>query len=1142
MKKKINKFILITTFLTFLITSLPLPGYAQYFNLPNYLVERGIGFYAEGEYDEAFDSFKKALLLNPHGNTAQVCKMYMELIKEQLVIEEEIEIFKPSVDVEERLDAEKLKAELAIREYEQKLAAEKRKAELAVREYEEKLAAQKLKADIAVKEREQRRAIEKLKAELAAKEREKKIAIKGLEKELELQKTMLQALEKEREEMLKEKAAKPSEPAIHIEEIKPIVVEKTRPVEIEEIKPIIVEKARPIEPKKIERPVAEVTEEKAPAEIYRWPEEAEAVKGKEVVVPIIAQLEGPKRPKGPQEREIEEIAEEVRIEKARMPEVKKPLEIRAPEQEVAEVAARPKFVPVKEEAPIEILREKLVLAEDIGPTQVSPEIELELHKGFVVQGDNISRWLNTAPEVIEVTRRDADTIEIAGKKISSTFVHVWDDAGRWTLNIKVISPKYIRQLAEKYRKELEQVKPFKFGYSWLRNSFHRGEGGRPSSLERETLTFNQWLTLDGETPYGTFDALAKISKLRETTDLTQFTMGLRDASVMGIEDFDIRGFDFSAAFSGLTFPGESMRGVRFDKRAFEKELDYTMFWGRTGQGKFGRLSPGLADPKDEYIYGSEFRFHPLDNLDYRVSSFWAYGDEREEDLKDKIVGAGMDFRPKKNLTVGTDIAWDYDNVAYTLNSYAVFPKLRLSGEFRDIDIDFQTIDGRPTSSGEIGGLLEAGYTPWEWLYLSGDIDVYKDRLFSNPDDPDRLNYNLNTFSNITINPTTQTRLAYRHVDEKGKLSPHVSNNATVALTKSFPELKALSTYIQYGYRDSENPDSPLSDYHSNSLGAGLNLRLLRGLSYYASGKSEWLTEEFTDEESRPTTMETGLDYSSQICTLPLYTTLRINYRNEENAASDLSFLSGEDSLGFFGELSYRPNRDFELFASTTLRNFWAENPDTEERVEAELRLGGKLFWDTDFRWNPVGTVEGAVYRDINDDGTQQDNEPGESDVKIFAGEKEIFTDADGFYSVSVKGKKVTLNVDSSSLPAGYVISDAGKKELQIKGGEVIKQDFRLISRSEIYGVIFEDKDGDGRFDVGEIGIPKVVLTLEDGKRAVTDAKGQYYFRKIVAGEHTVKVDIGSIPIDYLPQVPLIKKITLFEGITYIHNVPLKRAQ
>jgi hypothetical protein len=69
-----------------------------------------------------------------------------------------------------------------------------------------------------------------------------------------------------------------------------------------------------------------------------------------------------------------------------------------------------------------------------------------------------------------------------------------------------------------------------------------------------------------------------------------------------------------------------------------------------------------------------------------------------------------------------------------------------------------------------------------------------------------------------------------------------------------------------------------------------------------------------------------------------------------------------------------------------------------------------------------------------------------------------------------------------------------------------------------------------------------VLTLDDEQKAITDMTGKYSFRHAATGEHEIAVDLNSIPAYYLPQVPLKNKIALFEGVSYIYNVPLEKTE
>ncbi len=135
-------------------------------------------------------------------------------------------------------------------------------------------------------------------------------------------------------------------------------------------------------------------EKKVPA--VKWEEEPQITKigeEKEIVVPIHAQLS--------------EVDEKIEIEE-RVVEEKRVISPPFVPQRVVEV---PEVVtPVREKVPFQILKDKFVLDEDIGESKVSDEIELELHKALVVEGANITRWLNIKPENLQIRRRNSNTI------------------------------------------------------------------------------------------------------------------------------------------------------------------------------------------------------------------------------------------------------------------------------------------------------------------------------------------------------------------------------------------------------------------------------------------------------------------------------------------------------------------------------------------------------------------------------------------------------------------------------------------------------------------------------------------------------------------------------------------------------------
>jgi hypothetical protein len=58
----------------------------------------------------------------------------------------------------------------------------------------------------------------------------------------------------------------------------------------------------------------------------------------------------------------------------------------------------------------------------------------------------------------------------------------------------------------------------------------------------------------------------------------------------------------------------------------------------------------------------------------------------------------------------------------------------------------------------------------------------------------------------------------------------------------------------------------------------------------------------------------------------------------------------------------------------------------------------------------------------------------------------------------------------------------------------------------------------------------------------TDNTGRYLFSKAILGQHTLKLDLNSLPPEYIPTVPITKDIELTEGASYIYNIPLQRLE
>jgi hypothetical protein len=117
------------------------------------------------------------------------------------------------------------------------------------------------------------------------------------------------------------------------------------------------------------------------------------------------------------------------------------------------------------------------------------------------------------------------------------------------------------------------------------------------------------------------------------------------------------------------------------------------------------------------------------------------------------------------------------------------------------------------------------------------------------------------------------------------------------------------------------------------------------------------------------------------------------------------------------------------------------------------------------------------------------------------------TDVYGSYTFTTTEVGVHTVVEED--PMGYYSTTPNEVHVDVTTlGEGYEVNFgdALTSTEEfgnIYGVVFEDADGDGIFDDDEVGIAGVELTLDGVVTATTDVYGSYTLTTTVVGVHTV---------------------------------------
>lgn len=293
----------------------------------------------------------------------------------------------------------------------------------------------------------------------------------------------------------------------------------------------------------------------------------------------------------------------------------------------------------------------------------------------------------------------------------------------------------------------------------------------------------------------------------------------------------------------------------------------------------------------------------------------------------------------------------------------------------------------------------------------------------------------------------------------------------------------------------------------------------------------------TDEFSNPGVLNTGLNYATEL-TKKTSANVSFYYRDEQNTLGMNSFLAGEDSIiGGLG-VSYRPTDNAELFIDSRVSNIWKENPDNPAYNEIDVRWGLRSAWDLPFTWNPSGTVHGIIFKDLNANGRRDPGEPRISGVRVKIGKREATSNDNGYYQLKLRAKSVMVAVNTTTVPTGYVLTTPPLFDVPIPNKKSI--DFGFSTQSGIYGVVFSDRNNDNTPNEGDEFISRARIILDGKTVEESDYDGTYFFKDIESGKHNVRVDLNSLPIQYLPLIKLSNTIDVTEGTVYVFHVPVKK--
>ena len=204
-------------------------------------------------------------------------------------------------------------------------------------------------------------------------------------------------------------------------------------------------------------------------------------------------------------------------------------------------------------------------------------------------------------------------------------------------------------------------------------------------------------------------------------------------------------------------------------------------------------------------------------------------------------------------------------------------------------------------------------------------------------------------------------------------------------------------------------------------------------------------------------------------------------------------------------------------------------------IAAVPLAGGQNRTDVDFGYRGTGSIGDRVWIDGDGDGAQDLLETGINGVTVnlLDGGGNVIASAvtagDGLYQFqNLVAGTYSVQVVTSTLPAGLTqtydldgLATPNKATVALAANQSnFAVDFGYRGTASVGDRVWNDTDGDGVQDAGELGINGVDVVLRDGANnvvavATTSGDGNYTFSKLLSGSYSVTVDPLTVPAGYV---------------------------
>jgi len=787
-----------------------------------------------------------------------------------------------------------------------------------------------------------------------------------------------------------------------------------------------------------------------------------------------------------------------------------------------------------ESSSIEIEDEKPLITyakEQIVQNSSIIEIEIDTKIKLLISG--LQRFLVVDGDKIDATKPIVDEIVLTAKELGQTFIHIWDKDGRASFRVIVKARGFgrLKEIKERQRKR-KMAEPFTVDYSL--DFTHMESESEYTFNEFKYVNYLHNTSLTGETPYGYLSSKFRYEQRETTTsvekkevsDLTELYLQF------AADDFTLEAGDIFETFSQLSFSNAHLQGIS-TRASLQDVVDYKFVWGSGGYLQWGGEIKDFGELKNR-VYGIKTSISPVDYLN--IFSVLAHADETKGKTARDIMTFGTDYKMNKFLSFKGEFANNDDSQsAWYANAKLNLKKAALSATYRSIDPDYLSVFRSISYRGQKGFYLTGKARPTKNTGLSSRFNYYRHELSPNPEDMDKYNSDFSISGKVSLGKGSSLRANYWRNDNEGKEFPTTESGYKCEFRQKLSDVpilkKGMATFT-YEDKTYKNISSAESNYDNQSLIAALSVRPLKKWSF---GISEaWNRRDFfnNNESTSPRRFRAYASYGSRIGKLPLKSRFRVEYQKDNNINQDVfSAFTGEDSITGEAKLTWDVTRDSKVFIGGEIKDVEGSVDPTKERREHEIRMGGDVSWETMFRWEGTGLLDGYVFKDENLNGRREMSEEPLKGITVYLAEdKNVETDENGYFSFGkVKRGEVVVSLDTKDLPQGYEPTRSSRYRVPIRRNRSNTVNFGAMTRTRIKGVVMNDLNRNDRIDEEDKGIPNVLVLSEAGQAAFTDSFGHFRFDIVEPGEHILTVKAETLPKEIVLKPPFTRKLVVEES-------------